>query len=443
MPKTAPDVRIPGPLGRRPRRVRATWMRTWYHALRLIGDVLHRLFDVGLAVLLVVALSPLFVFQAGLARKRVGHVFERWTLVGRFRVSFEKLRFAGCVPFAGLAALFNVLRGDMAFAGPRPLTEAESASIPPGSLIRFDVRPGLVSPFVLRRGTGIAHEREDEIDREFVLAQRMASDVGLVARSIPGTLLGGRSDAPPPPTIELFGITITNTTMDEAVEWVVHRATLREPTQMCYVNPDCLNIAYCHERYRETLFGATRVLPDGIGLHIACRLIGTSLAANVNGTDMFPKLCERLASTELSLFLLGARSGVAAEAGRKMQERFPGLRIAGARDGYFGEEEVPDVLAEIDASGADILLVGLGAPRQDLFIAEHAAVLPVPVRLGVGGLFDYYSGRIARAPIWVRELGLEWLWRVKQEPGRLWKRYFVGNPVFLARVLRRHVGRER
>ncbi len=181
---------------------------------------------------------------------------------------------------------------------------------------------------------------------------------------------------------------------------------------------------------------AARVLPDGIGLQIGCRMRGLALAANVNGTDLFPRLCERAARDGLSLFLLGARPGVAEAVADNMRRRYPELIVAGARHGYFAPSEESDLIARINASGARILLVAFGVPRQELWLAEHRDRLRPPVRMGVGGLFDFYSGRIPRAPLWLREIGLEWTWRLAQEPGRMWRRYLLGNPLFLYRVWR-------
>ena len=165
-------------------------------------------------------------------------------------------------------------------------------------------------------------------------------------------------------------------------------------------------------------------------------MLGQSLRENVNGTDMFPLLCEAAAAAGRSLYLLGARPGIAAAAGEQMRRRFAALELAGARDGYFSEDEEPAVIEAVNASGADILLVAFGAPRQDLWLARHRAALSARVCMGVGGLFDFYSGRVRRAPAWMRELGLEWAYRLLQEPGRMWRRYVIGNPLFLLRVWR-------
>jgi lipopolysaccharide/colanic/teichoic acid biosynthesis glycosyltransferase len=119
-----------------------------------------------------------------------------------------------------------------------------------------------------------------------------------------------------------------------------------------------------------------------------------------------------------------------------MQQRYPGLEIAGTRDGFFTPEQEAEIIADINASGAAILLVGFGAPKQELWLSRVKQSLASPVCMGVGGLFDYYSGRIPRAPLWLREMGLEWAWRFCQEPMRMWRRYLVGNPLFIYRVLR-------
>jgi N-acetylglucosaminyldiphosphoundecaprenol N-acetyl-beta-D-mannosaminyltransferase len=142
------------------------------------------------------------------------------------------------------------------------------------------------------------------------------------------------------------------------------------------------------------------------------------------------------------LFLLGGRPGVAAAAADAMRQRCSGLHIAGTHDGYFHEADTPQVIAAVNQARPDVLLVGFGVPRQELWLSKHRDQLHATVRMGVGGLFDYYSGRIPRAPQWLREIGLEWVWRLWQEPGRLWKRYIIGNPLFLYRVWRQRGGVE-
>ena len=400
-----------------------------------------RAFDLVLALGLLGALAPLWLTRASLARARTGRVFERVELLGRDRRPFVRLAFAGAPVGRELAVLFNVLRGDMAFAGPRPLTVAEAAAVPAESERRFAVRPGVFSPHRLQRRIGIAHDAEWASDRAFLERPSLRASLGLIVRSLIAGLLGG-GERPAPPALDFFGVPITNTTMDEALDWIAARAAANDGDEgaakslLAFVNPDCLNIAHDNPRYRAVLQRAARVLPDGIGLHIGCRMRGLALAANVNGTDLFPRLCERAAREGLPLFLLGARPGIADLVAENMRRRHPGLIVAGTRHGYFGPSEESDLIARINGSGARILLVAFGVPRQELWLADHHDLLRPPVRMGVGGLFDFYSGRIPRAPLWMREIGLEWVWRLAREPGRMWRRYLLGNPLFLYRVWR-------
>jgi N-acetylglucosaminyldiphosphoundecaprenol N-acetyl-beta-D-mannosaminyltransferase len=118
-----------------------------------------------------------------------------------------------------------------------------------------------------------------------------------------------------------------------------------------------------------------------------------------------------------------------------METRYPGLTVSGTQHGYYEAAETTQVKARIRAAQADVLLVAMGAPKQELWIRQHAEETGVKVALGVGGLFDFYGGRIERAPVWMREIGMEWLFRLGKEPRRMWKRYLVGNAVFAARIL--------
>lgn len=231
--------------------------------------------------------------------------------------------------------------------------------------------------------------------------------------------------------IELFGIPLDNLTMVEAVAAVVQRLEGGQPQQICFVNADCANIARRDPRYLEALHRAGLVFADGIGMRLAGAALKTPIRDNVNGTDLFPRLCAALEGTGKGLYLLGARPGVAEGVCDWIASHYPGVHLAGCQHGFFPPEDEPAVIRRIADSGADVLLVAFGAPRQELWIDRHLDELGVRVAAGVGGLFDFYSGRIPRAPRWVRRLGMEWLYRLYQEPGRLWKRYLLGNPVFL------------
>lgn len=235
-----------------------------------------------------------------------------------------------------------------------------------------------------------------------------------------------------PASLEIRGIRLLNLAMDEALAAIDAALTARQPTRISFVNADCVNIAAVDASYREALAGTDWVFIDGIGMRIAGRIMDQPVRDNVNGTDLFPRLCTSLAQQGKRLFLYGARPGVAAAAAAWARARCPGLQIAGTLHGYQPDEA--EAVAAIRASGADVVLVALGAPAQETWIARNLEKTGATVAIGVGGLFDYYSGRIPRAPLWMRRLGLEWLFRLIQEPRRLWRRYIVGNAFFLGRI---------
>jgi N-acetylglucosaminyldiphosphoundecaprenol N-acetyl-beta-D-mannosaminyltransferase len=386
------------------------------------------------AAALVVVLAPVLAALALRSGFKARKVFESAEAVGADRQTFRRLRFAGGSPGSGLAVLFNLMRGEMAWVGPRPVAPAEADSIGAEFAQRYTLRPGLIYPHAVRKNLGIAYETEWAAERDFFFGPTPGSHAGLAVRHALGRLLAGGQPRPMPAVLNFFGVAIANMSMEDALDWIAGRVRAGQPSLLAFVNPDCLNIAYGHEAYRRALAQAALVLPDGVGIKLGCRILGVELRENVNGTDLFPRLCERSAAEGFSLFLLGARPGVAETTAAAMVSRYPGLKIAGTRDGYFEDSAAEAVVAEINRSGADILLTAFGAPRQELWLAAASESLKPSVRLGVGGLFDFYSGRIPRAPLWMREIGLEWLFRLIQEPGRLWRRYIIGNPLFLYRV---------
>ncbi len=427
---------LPGPIARGPRPLRAALVKRASNWDAAAKRAVHRILDLLGVSIVSVVLSPVLLLRGMIALVATGRVFDRQAFLGRFRVPFEQLQFAGYFPGRSLAVLANIARGDMSWTGPRPLSEAEAAIVPTRAWERFRIRPGLVSTHVLRTRVGLAYEDENSTDRDFFCTQTVVGSIGALARALPSAIIGRSAPEAAIAKLRFFGVDIVNTTMDEAIDWIVRRAKGGADSQLYFVNPDCLNLAYGDAEYRRVLQQAERVLPDGIGIHIACRISGTPLVANLNGTDLFPRMCEKVAAEDLSLFLLGSAPGCAEASAQNMRLKFGGLKIAGTRSGYFQASDEAALLDEINRSGADILLVGLGAPRQEVWIANNLSRLRPPVKIGVGGLFDFYSERIARAPRWMREIGMEWSWRLIMEPRRMWRRYLVGNPLFLFRVWR-------
>ena len=232
----------------------------------------------------------------------------------------------------------------------------------------------------------------------------------------------------------LFGLDLVSSTRDHVAAELVAMAASGECATVQFINAHCINMAASDRAYRRALRRADFLLPDGSGMAIAAKLAGGQLGENLNGTDLFPEICRHAAARGQSVYLLGGRPGVAAAAAQAMRARFPELRVAGTRSGFWRPEDEVAVIDEINGAGAAIVLVGLGVPLQETWIDRVRGCLSARIVLGVGGLFDYYSGQITRAPLVMRQAGCEWIWRLVQEPRRLFSRYILGNPAFLARA---------
>lgn len=235
--------------------------------------------------------------------------------------------------------------------------------------------------------------------------------------------------------VSFLGLGIDEMTPSEAVEQIRGLWRSRLKSRIFFVNAHCFNVATYDEQYRDSLGAANMVLADGSGMLLASRLLGVPIQHNLNGTDLVPLLCSAAAHEGRSVFLLGARPGVAEQAAAHLRERYPGLRIVGIQHGYFAQEESGAIIERINAARPDMLLVAMGVPLQEQWITDHFTELNVPVSLAVGALLDFFSNNVPRAPRLFRRLGLEWVYRLYREPRRLWRRYMVGNVTFLSRVL--------
>lgn len=415
----------------RRRRMRRWNSNAWLLWVQLLAAT-RRSLDLALSGLFILLFSPLLSLLYLRLKARGGRMLHL-PRVGRWGVRFYQHAFSSG-PLCGLPVLFNVVAGDLSFVGPRAAAPEELAASHLSASNRLNVRPGLICLWWVRSHTNIAYGTEAGADAEYVDTQSLWGDVGIALRAIPASLYG-EDVAVAPDRIEILGIPIQNLTMDEAVEAILQKASAAAPSQLCFVNADCVNIAFRHPRYRSVLEECGCVLADGIGIKVAGRILNRHIRQNVNGTDLLPRLCSALESRPIGIYLLGGKPGIAADVALWINRSYPGLQVLGHRHGFFSESELPDVLAAIRSSGARILLVAFGAPKQELWIREHLLESGASLGIGVGGLFDFYSGRIPRAPAWLREMGFEWLYRFWQEPRRMWRRYFVGNFIFLARVI--------
>ena len=219
--------------------------------------------------------------------------------------------------------------------------------------------------------------------------------------------------------VRIAGVRVDRISFDAAVEQAARY--LRENTPRIIVTADASTvvIAQSDPELREIVNNADLVTPDSIGIIWAAKRLGAPIAERVPGVDLARRVCAVCAQEGHSVFLLGAEPGVAERAAENLTDRNAGLRIAGIRHGFFDSDE--EVAEEVSASGASLLLVAMGIPRQEKWISRNLHRLNVRLAMGVGGSFDVFAGKVRRAPAWMRRRGLEWVYRVATNPRRITK----------------------
>lgn len=246
-------------------------------------------------------------------------------------------------------------------------------------------------------------------------------------------------------TVDILGVAVDRVDMSRATARIaemidVYEAAVaagEETPPVAHVvtaNSEIVMMARGNPEFAAILSAASLVVPDGIGVVWASRVFGNPLSQRVAGIDLMEEVLAVCAERGWRPFFLGAAPGVAEEALATLQRRYPALRTAGTFHGYFDETETQSVLARIRASGADLLLVAMGAPRQEYWIGAYRRDLGVPVAVGVGGSLDVWGGRAERAPLWMREVGLEWAYRLLRQPRRALR--MLALPRFAVSVLR-------
>jgi N-acetylglucosaminyldiphosphoundecaprenol N-acetyl-beta-D-mannosaminyltransferase len=238
--------------------------------------------------------------------------------------------------------------------------------------------------------------------------------------------------------LEILGCRVDRVDAAGAAARIADLIEQRRPAHVVTLGAEMANLAYDGASYRDVINAADLVVPDTVGIVAASRLLGSPLHERVAGIDLLERLCADAAVAGHRVYLLGGVDGVAAEAGRVLEQRHPGLKIAGAEHGYFADSDASSIAQRIHSSGARLALIGLGFPRQEFFIHENLAFFGPAVCVGVGGSFDVIAGRLPRAPRLIRAAGLEWLYRLAREPHRF--RRQLALPLFAARVLRQSLG---
>jgi len=246
------------------------------------------------------------------------------------------------------------------------------------------------------------------------------------------------ADGHAPQSSRIFDIPIDLGQPDEMMNRITGWVADKGPTRkVMYVNAHVLNQSRQYPELRAALETADLVYCDGYGVRLAAKALDVEIPHRMTGADWIWDLATMCERSGQSLYLLGSEPGVTREAAERLAKRYPNLQVAGSHHGYFepGSPHGDRVIEDINERRPDIVLVGMGTPRQEMWVEHNANRIEGSVVWTVGALFDYVSGRVPRAPHWLADNGLEWIFRLAIEPQRMWRRYLLGNPVFISRVL--------
>jgi N-acetylglucosaminyldiphosphoundecaprenol N-acetyl-beta-D-mannosaminyltransferase len=243
--------------------------------------------------------------------------------------------------------------------------------------------------------------------------------------------------------VEVLGVPLSVTDYDDTIEWMDASIAHREKGYVCVAATHTIMVCGEDPGLREAVLGASMTVPDGQPLVWAMNALGGSLEQRVYGPELMARYCERAAQTGTRMYLYGGRNqGALVQLALNLRHRFPGVKIVGGYSPPFRElsgEEEDAIVAEMNGSRADVIWVGVGAPKQEKWMAAMRDRLDAPVLVGVGAAFDFHAGLVAQAPHWMQSAGLEWSFRLAHEPRRLWRRYARYNPRFVAGFTRQYV----
>ncbi|MEM9172434.1 MAG: WecB/TagA/CpsF family glycosyltransferase [Pseudomonadota bacterium] len=233
------------------------------------------------------------------------------------------------------------------------------------------------------------------------------------------------------PRVSLFGMPVAPSTMSETLDLCGEVITSRQVMHIGVINAAKVVNSRKDPVLRDSVLASDIIYADGMAVVWASRFLGRPLPERVAGIDIMMGLLERGDQHGYRVFLLGAKEAISEEVERRIQRDYPGVNVVGRRNGYFNDDEEAAIVDDIAACNPDILFVAITSPKKERFLAKWADQIGAHIYHGVGGSFDVYAGFVERAPERWQKLGLEWLYRVKQEPRRLWKRYLVTNVGFL------------
>lgn len=238
-----------------------------------------------------------------------------------------------------------------------------------------------------------------------------------------------------PKAVNILGVDVNTINKRELLELVRIWAGENKPRSISYVNAHCINVAYKDSEYREALKKMDLVYADGMGVVMAGRFLYGSYIKKITGRDWIDNFCKLAVNQHLRVYILAGKPGILSLAIERMRKEYPELDIAGFNDGFFTRKSENEVLYEIKSTRPHIVFIGMGIPQQEKWVGENRGKIIAPVCWNVGALFDYVAGLEPQVPGWMDKIALEWLWRLMMDPSGKWKRYLVGNPLFILRIL--------
>jgi N-acetylglucosaminyldiphosphoundecaprenol N-acetyl-beta-D-mannosaminyltransferase len=238
------------------------------------------------------------------------------------------------------------------------------------------------------------------------------------------------------PTINILGLNVLAMKKDEILAEIIHNIKSKKRSYACLPNVYSAVLFQKNEEFRNAMLAANFLIPDGLPL-VWVSLIKGKKIDRIRGSDLMLILCHRSSKNGLSHFFYGGEPGIPEKLAAELKKKFPWLNVAGMYSPPFRPlttEEDKEIVRKVNEANPDILWVGLGNPKQEIWMYDHRKMLNVPMIIGVGAAFDFLSGNVKHAPKWMQDSGLEWLFRLVHEPRKLWKRYFLGNTMFLILV---------
>jgi len=390
--------------------------------------------DRPLAIVLILILLPCFVINAFIAlisRKKLFSMLRKTDALNRSVI----LHHFSCGFWLKTAVLFDVLSGKISLCGV-PLSHSLLPDVQFCILNQIKSKAGIFSLYDLHLKTGL-----NIMSKAQLLEQQLNGNIidylTLMLKSFMSICLYGQAvnQIKKAKYLPLFGLKVNNASMNEAVSWITDSDNGNKKTQIgFFINVNSINLSIKNTQFFDELSKANTLFADGSGMRLAAKKAGYVLNGNNNGTDMLPHLCKRCIEKNQSIYLFGAAPGVAKKAATNLISQFPKLNIVGTEHGFNKNNNDENIIASINNSGCDVLLVAMGSPLQEQWLLKYRDQLQCKTALAVGGLFDFYSGTISRSPMWLREIGMEWVWRLLQEPRSKFNRYVIGNPLFLYRT---------